>query len=145
MTTKGKVKWFNDTKGYGFITTDDNKDVFLHHADIIAEGYRTASEGDYVSFDLVEGKKGWIAKNVTVVKEEKRAEADNHTGQPDRPRRTVGDSPNTTSEPGENIGDRSWDFFICMPRKTRKRLLVLWRRCFVQKAFGSGSMSSTSK
>ena len=63
----GKVKWFNDTKGYGFINVDgDERDIFVHHSNIQAEGYRTLAEGDTVSFELVQGPKGLKAEKVTV-------------------------------------------------------------------------------
>ena len=61
----GKVKWFNPRKGYGFIATEDGRDVFVHYANISGEGYRTLSEGEAVSFDIVEGEKGLRAENVT--------------------------------------------------------------------------------
>jgi len=61
----GKVKWFNDAKGYGFIESDDGTDVFVHHSDIQGEGFKTLSEGEPVSFDVVEGEKGPRAANVT--------------------------------------------------------------------------------
>lgn len=62
---KGKVKWFNDAKGYGFITGDGmDKDIFVHHTAIVADGFRTLAEGDPVEFELVEGPKGPKAENV---------------------------------------------------------------------------------
>lgn len=64
MATKGKVKWFNDKKGYGFITPDGGKDVFVHHTDIQGDGFRTLREGQDVEFDIVNGPKGEQAKNV---------------------------------------------------------------------------------
>lgn len=60
----GKVKWFNDSKGYGFIETDDGGDVFVHHNDIQAEGFRSLAEGEAVTFDVVQGEKGPRATNV---------------------------------------------------------------------------------
>ena len=60
----GKVKWFNSTKGYGFIEMDDGKDVFVHHGDIQADGYRSLDEGDRVEFEVTEGPKGPKAANV---------------------------------------------------------------------------------
>lgn len=62
---KGKVKWFNDTKGYGFIQIDgQDKDIFVHYSSVKAEGFRTLSEGEEVEFELVEGPKGLKAENV---------------------------------------------------------------------------------
>jgi len=60
----GKVKWFNDTKGFGFIEVDDGTDAFVHHNDIQGEGYKSLAEGDAVTFDLVQGDKGPRASNV---------------------------------------------------------------------------------
>jgi CspA family cold shock protein len=67
MSEQGIVKWYNDAKGYGFIMRERGADVFVHHASIIAEGFRTLSEGDRVSFDVVEGPKGLTAKNVVKI------------------------------------------------------------------------------
>lgn len=67
MPEQGTVKWFNDTKGYGFIVREHGADVFVHHASIIAEGARTLSEGERVSFEVVEGPKGLQAKNVVKI------------------------------------------------------------------------------
>ena len=61
---QGKVKWFNDQKGFGFITADDGTDAFVHHADIQAEGFKSLAEGDSVTFDLGQGPKGPKATNV---------------------------------------------------------------------------------
>jgi len=62
---KGKVKWFNDAKGFGFITGDGmDKDIFVHHTSIKADGFRTLAEGEEVEFELVEGPKGPKAENV---------------------------------------------------------------------------------
>jgi CspA family cold shock protein len=67
MAEQGTVKWFNDSKGYGFITREHGADVFVHHASISSEGFRTLVEGDRVSFDVVEGPKGLQAKNVVKI------------------------------------------------------------------------------
>jgi len=64
MREQGTVKWFNDAKGYGFIVRESGGDVFVHHADIQAEGFKSLSEGDRVSFDVAQGPKGLQAKNV---------------------------------------------------------------------------------
>ena len=62
---KGKVKWFNDAKGYGFIQIEgENKDIFVHHSSIKVEGFRTLVEGEDVEFELVQGPKGPKAENV---------------------------------------------------------------------------------
>jgi CspA family cold shock protein len=63
----GIVKWFNNSKGYGFIEQEDGPDVFVHHSGIKAEGFKSLDEGDRVSFDIEEGQKGPSAINVTVV------------------------------------------------------------------------------
>ena len=62
--SNGTVKWFNDAKGYGFITTEEGKDVFVHFSAIQGEGFKSLAEGDAVSFDLEEGPKGEQAVNV---------------------------------------------------------------------------------
>ena len=65
---KGTVKWFNATKGYGFITNSENgEDVFVHFSGIVAYGYKTLEEGQSVTFDITEGNRGPQATNVVVV------------------------------------------------------------------------------
>jgi CspA family cold shock protein len=61
---QGTVKWFNESKGFGFITQEDGSDVFAHYSAIQAEGFKTLAEGDMVSFDVVEGDKGLKAANI---------------------------------------------------------------------------------
>jgi CspA family cold shock protein len=63
----GSVKWFDDRKGYGFIEQEDGSDVFVHHSGISGNGFKSLREGDRVSFDIEQGKKGPAAVNVTVV------------------------------------------------------------------------------
>jgi len=61
---QGTVKWFNDAKGFGFITRENGPDVFVHHTAIQAEGFRSLAEGQRVQFDVVQGPKGLQATNV---------------------------------------------------------------------------------
>jgi cold shock protein len=68
MRTTGTVKWFNDAKGFGFITPEDgSKDCFVHYSAIQGNGFRTLAEGERVEFDLVQGSKGPAAENVARV------------------------------------------------------------------------------
>ena len=67
--TTGVVKWFNDAKGFGFITPENgDKDCFVHHSAIKADGFRSLAEGERVEFDIVQGAKGPAAENVVKVK-----------------------------------------------------------------------------
>ena len=61
---KGKVKWFNAEKGFGFIVSEVGKDVFVHFSAILSDGYKTLNEGEEVTFDVVDGDRGPLAKNV---------------------------------------------------------------------------------
>jgi CspA family cold shock protein len=61
---QGTVKWFNESKGFGFITRESGPDVFVHHSAISGEGFKTLAEGDEVSFDVTEGDKGLRAENI---------------------------------------------------------------------------------
>ncbi|MDA0225360.1 MAG: cold-shock protein [Proteobacteria bacterium] len=64
----GKVKWFNDSKGFGFITPDDGgKDLFAHHSSIQMDGYKSLKEGQAVSFDVQQGQKGPAAGNIKAI------------------------------------------------------------------------------
>lgn len=64
---KGKVKWFNDQKGYGFITPESGEDVFVHHKSIQGDGFKSLSEGQEVTFEIEKGPKGYQAVNVTKI------------------------------------------------------------------------------
>jgi cold shock protein len=64
ISVRGTVKWFNNSKGYGFIGRDDGPDVFVHYSAITGDGYRTLQEGDPVEFEIVQGPKGPQASNV---------------------------------------------------------------------------------
>ena len=66
--TKGTVKWFNNQKGYGFITAEDGKDVFVHYSGLNMEGFKSLEEGAAVEFEIADGAKGPQAVNVVVVK-----------------------------------------------------------------------------
>lgn len=65
---KGTVKWFNNQKGYGFITGEDGKDVFVHYSGLAMEGFKSLEEGATVEYDITDGAKGPQATNVVVVK-----------------------------------------------------------------------------
>ncbi len=64
MPFEGKVKWFNETKGYGFIQQDNGTDIFVHYSSIANDGFKTLAEGQRVQFDIVEGERGPKAANV---------------------------------------------------------------------------------
>jgi len=68
MKNTGKVKWFNDSKGFGFITPEDGqKDLFVHHSAIQGNGFKSLAEGDRVEFEVVQGQKGPAAENVVKI------------------------------------------------------------------------------
>lgn len=64
MSAQGKIKWFNEAKGYGFIEKEGGGDVFVHYSEIVGEGYKTLSEGEEVSFDVIDSPKGPKATHV---------------------------------------------------------------------------------
>lgn len=64
MKVTGQVKWFNNSKGYGFIGREDGADVFVHYSAIVGDGYRSLQEGDTVEFEIIQGPKGPQAANV---------------------------------------------------------------------------------
>lgn len=66
---RGKVKWFNNEKGYGFIDYKENEDIFVHYSAIMQDGYKSLQEGQYVEFNLIETTKGYQALDVVVLKE----------------------------------------------------------------------------
>ncbi|ENV01941.1 MULTISPECIES: cold-shock protein [Acinetobacter] len=66
-TTTGTVKWFNETKGFGFIVTQDGKDIFAHFTDIQTQGFKVLLEGQRVEFTVVQGKKGPQASNIVIL------------------------------------------------------------------------------
>ena len=65
---EGTVKWFNESKGFGFLSHEGGPDVFVHHSEIKAEGFRTLNEGDKVQFEITQSPKGPRAANVTLVR-----------------------------------------------------------------------------
>jgi cold shock protein len=70
MSLSGSVKWFNDSKGYGFITADgENRDIFVHYTAVQGEGFKSLAEGQRVAFELIEGPKGPLASNVSRTEE----------------------------------------------------------------------------
>ncbi len=75
MSEKGKVKWFSNVKGFGFLNKEgaESPDIFVHYADILSDGYKTLVSGEDVSFEVAEGKKGPTAKNVVRAKKPPKA------------------------------------------------------------------------
>ncbi len=66
---RGKVKWFNNEKGFGFVEYKEDEDIFIHYSSILSQGYKTLVEGQFVEFELVRTDKGLQAKNVIEIKE----------------------------------------------------------------------------
>ncbi len=64
MPTKGQVKWFDPKKGYGFIIGPEGQDVFIHYSQIVADGFRALKDGEWVDYELIQGDKGWQARDV---------------------------------------------------------------------------------
>ena len=64
MSTRGQVKWFDPKKGYGFILGPENQDVFVHYTQIQGEGFRSLKDGEMVDYELIQGDKGWQARDV---------------------------------------------------------------------------------
>jgi cold shock protein len=62
--SQGKVKWFDSRKGYGFIVGDQGQDVFVHYSSILGDGFRSLKDGETVNYELVQGEKGWQARQV---------------------------------------------------------------------------------
>ena len=75
MRITGKVKWFNESKGYGFIKQDSGKDIFVHYSEIQGDGYRTLAEGEMVEFETRTGPKGLEATNVARTASQEKEEA----------------------------------------------------------------------
>jgi CspA family cold shock protein len=69
MPTRGRVKWFDPKKGYGFIIGPSGQDVFVHYSQIQADGFRTLKDGEWVDYELTQGDKGWQAREVAQVEE----------------------------------------------------------------------------
>ena len=64
---RGKIKWFNNDKGYGFIEYKNNEDIFVHYSSIVMDGYKSLKQGDYVEFYIIETSKGLQAQNVLLI------------------------------------------------------------------------------
>ena len=80
--TTGKVKWFSQEKGYGFLQQENGPDVFVHHSAIEGTGFKTLNEGEPVEFDIIEEPKGLKAQNVTRVEEDEREGDEEEEGEP---------------------------------------------------------------
>ena len=68
IKVRGRVKWFNNEKGYGFIEYKENEDIFVHYSQILQDGYKSLNQGDNVYFDLIETEKGFQAQNVQAIR-----------------------------------------------------------------------------
>ena len=69
MSTRGKVKWFDPKKGYGFILGPEEQDVFVHYSQIQGDGFRSLKDGEEVDYELVKGEKGWQARGVNRIED----------------------------------------------------------------------------
>src|SRR2546425_8232739 len=104
MRITGKVKWFNNAKGYGFIERDGGSDVFVHYSAIQGDGFRSLEEGQAVEFEIVDGPKGPQAGNVTKIQSPSRSPAPVRVAGGTIPSTNHGKTPARTPQPGPRSG-----------------------------------------